>query len=713
MGVFTKTKEQDELIQNEIAKLDKINTKLSVFSESNLDFSDFIKIKENFKNKIEDFYRENRKLNIAVIGQVKAGKSSFLNTLLFNGKEVLPKAVTPKTAVLTKIEYSDKNEIEVDFYSKDEWKDLEYNANLDLNTNQVQVAKEIMKMMKKNNIEVDKYLGNNDYKVEFETYDDLKNELNEYVGENGKYTPLIKSVTIKINNEYLKEISIIDTPGLNDPVVSRTDKTKQFIEICDVVFFLSKADRFLDKSDIDLLTAQLPKKGVKELVLICSQFDSGLLSTIYDEDDLSSAKVNTKIRLKKMANKIFEEVVNKYKNNNYGEAFIEVIQSCKTPIFISTMAENMSTKEIDEFNEQENIIYEGLNIDGDVTLDVLREIGNFKEIREKYQNVIDNKEKTLLKKSEDFIPTLQNEINMEIDNLISIVEKRTNSLKNEDKDSILTQKSKIKNQMNLISASIENIFGDIFVNLEKNKTECVRTLREDMKEYSHISEKTGTITRVESYSVSTSKWYNPFTWGSSRTEYYTYDEHYTYIDVSDAIENIRNFANESCSNVEDIFNKVISTSTLKSRLLRVIIEEFDTSSENYDPAYFKLLVEKTLNKIELPIIKIDISNFINNISGNFTGEVTDSNKRQELKSKVFDTISNLFEEISNILIKEIAKYKKDMEIMKTGFSDDLLKGIYEEFDIIVKQFEDKENEIKKNEELLNSLNEIKREYNLN
>lgn len=53
-------------------------------------------IEDNFKMKVNDFYRENRKLNIGVVGQVKAGKSSFLNTLLFDGKEVLPKASTPK-----------------------------------------------------------------------------------------------------------------------------------------------------------------------------------------------------------------------------------------------------------------------------------------------------------------------------------------------------------------------------------------------------------------------------------------------------------------------------------------------------------------------------------------------------------------------------------------------------------------------------------------
>ena len=67
---------------------------------------------DNFRHKTEDFCRENRKLNIGVVGQVKAGKSSFLNTLLFGGQEILPKASTPKTATLTKMEYAKENIIQ-------------------------------------------------------------------------------------------------------------------------------------------------------------------------------------------------------------------------------------------------------------------------------------------------------------------------------------------------------------------------------------------------------------------------------------------------------------------------------------------------------------------------------------------------------------------------------------------------------------------------
>ncbi len=50
---------------------------------------------------------EKRRLSIGIVGQMKAGKSTFLNHLLFGGQPLLPKAATPKTAALTRIRYGD------------------------------------------------------------------------------------------------------------------------------------------------------------------------------------------------------------------------------------------------------------------------------------------------------------------------------------------------------------------------------------------------------------------------------------------------------------------------------------------------------------------------------------------------------------------------------------------------------------------------------
>ena len=64
------------------------------------------------------------KFTIAVCGVVKAGKSTFLNSLLF-GRDILPAFDTPMTAKLTFIEYTDKaNYATITFYSKEEWAQL-------------------------------------------------------------------------------------------------------------------------------------------------------------------------------------------------------------------------------------------------------------------------------------------------------------------------------------------------------------------------------------------------------------------------------------------------------------------------------------------------------------------------------------------------------------------------------------------------------------
>jgi ribosome biogenesis GTPase A len=55
---------------------------------------------------IDHLLSQNKAIDVAVLGQFKAGKSSFLNS--FIGKEILPTGVIPLTSVITRMTYSDK-----------------------------------------------------------------------------------------------------------------------------------------------------------------------------------------------------------------------------------------------------------------------------------------------------------------------------------------------------------------------------------------------------------------------------------------------------------------------------------------------------------------------------------------------------------------------------------------------------------------------------
>lgn len=80
---------------------------------------------ESLSENMKDIKKTERVLKIGIVGEVKAGKSSFLNSLIFEGETVLPKAPTPMTAALTKLGYSDTPSANIVFYTDYDWRKIE------------------------------------------------------------------------------------------------------------------------------------------------------------------------------------------------------------------------------------------------------------------------------------------------------------------------------------------------------------------------------------------------------------------------------------------------------------------------------------------------------------------------------------------------------------------------------------------------------------
>jgi len=706
--LFTKTHAIEKVFDEYSSKIDKIINSLRKHEDFSLSF---VKIKDNFASKTNDFYREDRKLRIAVIGQVKAGKSTFLNTMLFDGQDVLPRAATPKTANLSVIKYGDTNFLEIDFYSKSEWDELVKLARsaAEIETDEIKVAKEILGMVQKHGISVEEYLGKNDYRIEFTSYDELLGRLNDFAGADGKITPLVKSLQMTINNEKIKNIEIVDTPGMNDPIVSRTDKTRQFIEYCDVVFFLSRCPKFLDKTDMELLTRQLPQKGVGKIYLIGSQYDSSINDSIWEKGSYQKADADNKKRLMERANIEFGKLLEKMKERNVKDSILEVISSCKKPILISCMAHNMAKKERVYYNKEEMVVFEGISeYEKKFNNEMLHTLGNFGTVNSVFSEIVENKDKTLEAKAVHFIPASVAEVNGELDALKSKIEKRITLLSANDIAKLKESKKHTLSLKHKVKADIENVFGGVIVNLEKIRTELFGEIRKAMKTYSRITERTGSEERTGYYEVSASRWWNPFSWGSTKLEAYTYTATYTYLDLSDAIENIRNYANDASTSIEEKLNESLNLSKTKRELLTVVVQNFDTTDDDFDPAYFRLLVEKTLNSVEIPVIKIDIKNEIKNLTSSFSGEIRDGSEKSSLQLAMNDALQCIFEFIEGNLVKEFVKIKSSIQNLKDSLADQLLKDITDELDNIEQLFKNREKELKNNEELLKVIIECKK-----
>lgn len=104
--------------------------------------------------------------------------------------------------------------------------------------------------------------------------------------------------------------------------------------------------------------------------------------------------------------------------------------------------------------------------------------------------------------------------------------------------------------------------------------------------------------RTESYEVSTSRWYNPFSWGSSETRYR--DVVTIYASTQDAIEQLETFALQSTSSLQNAIVGCVDLDGLRREVGRVAMSLFDTGDASFDAELMLAEVNKSLRRITIP-----------------------------------------------------------------------------------------------------------------
>ena len=216
---------------------------------------------------------DNDVLTIGVIGQMKCGKSTFLNSFVFED-DILPSATTPMTAALSVITYGEEKRIVAEFYNEDEWAEMKAQASRDLSEvagnslleSKIKAAKELVAKSSGLSSNLSEYLKKGKQEDSFEN-------LIEYVGADGKFVSITKSVNIFYPKEYLKGVEIVDTPGFNDPIVSREERTNAFLKKADVVLMMLYAGRPFDATDRDIIFKNVRQCGVGKVLIGINKYD--------------------------------------------------------------------------------------------------------------------------------------------------------------------------------------------------------------------------------------------------------------------------------------------------------------------------------------------------------------------------------------------------------------------------------------------------------
>ncbi len=441
-----------------------------------------------FANGGKELLTDGKILKIGVVGQVKAGKSSFLNSVMFNGDDILPKASTPMTAGLTILKYAENKEeqkFEVSYYTEKEWKVFE-----DSNRSYEKIADEVQKEMQgESKTLIEKAIkgrtsqpmqaahelvtscntaarrkiqqDGKDQKesVSFSDIKDLQNILEKYVGANGDFTAVVKDLTIYLSDERLKDVMIVDTPGVNDPVVSRETRTQEFLASCHGVFFLSSSSRFLDAQDINFMNNRIAEQGIGTILLLASKYDSVLQDLGFQykgkpqEGDLDFADDVAQRSLKG----IFESKKREINSN------VEKIKLDTTSgIGFSIAHKDKSALDSVELNvlEQMQKFYPDAFVRNDYqeTFDML---SNISTIRDEYleKDFKEKKNEIITQKINDFFANNVKELKETAETLKNDLQKHLQKIKESTVEQIKKQKAELKTVFSQTESGLKNVIG--------------------------------------------------------------------------------------------------------------------------------------------------------------------------------------------------------------------------------------------------------------
>ncbi|MDR2864788.1 MAG: dynamin family protein [Spirochaetaceae bacterium] len=209
-------------------------------------------------------FAENPVFQVAVVGAIKAGKSTLLNAML--GEELTSTEVTPETASLTIFKYSPENYVKVKFLSRLEWDELWASATKKADSI---FAKEFQNVNGERY--VNEWAGHKEIEEKFSSIEKLKTTIKRYSSSKSGEHYFVKELEIGLSQfpDFLpREIVLVDTPGLDDVVPYRSEITTHYISRANAVIVCVNA-KFLANEQYVTLTKVFEQvgKGKKILVL--------------------------------------------------------------------------------------------------------------------------------------------------------------------------------------------------------------------------------------------------------------------------------------------------------------------------------------------------------------------------------------------------------------------------------------------------------------
>lgn len=674
-------------------------------------FLDFQSVTTTLETEIQRAQQDARKLSIGIVGAMKAGKSSFLNACIFGGKDVLPKAATPMTAALTRIRYSETPQATVHFYERKDWEKIEDNAQKyeeQLNTKYSNYCKiydrshadstegvcskqvfertlfqqdvsEVLKSAK----ELTQMVGSNSAILEHlgdaDVLDgDIMAKLQDYVGARGRFTPIVNYVELEVNLPELEDLEIVDTPGLNDPIVSRSYATRQFLRACDVVILLSPCSQFMDANTVGLMANGLPDNGVRKVIVVGSKLDSGLLN-----EPKGSFAVASQHALNSYKGQFRNTMQQAMRNNPRRAGIMEKISESDL-LFVSSTCSSMARKQKQHqpLSPAENLVLQNLHSnfpDFDETL--LSSIGGINKVLKTLEAVRQQKAEIIHGKNNTLLETAQINHLRALDKIQQELSSSRTTLKNSTSEQLLQRTEAIQQVMESSRGKLMYIFDGAAIGCKNKVNQLLPQLTLEQQNHQRLDVQTSS---EEHHGVEGTGLFGLI------KEHYSYTVTNNRVDVSEVVTNLEHHASTCQNTINQEFQYVFNREQLSHRIVEVVLDAFRKSDMEFDEDDIRLPLQNVLNELSSPEIRFDYTTYIDKVESQFPSGYAENDDIHKLKSLQTRLLNEIDQDMGQQLTAALQMAANMLNKQAVTFADRIQELLCGELEKLQGQIQERE-----------------------
>lgn len=359
----------------------------------------------------------------------------------------------------------------------------------------------------------------------------------------------------------------------------------------------------------------------------------------------------------------------------------DALKKALPPYFISAMAFNIA-RHWDNLSEAEELILKRLQrtFKNDILdRETMLELANLDVVRDRLNSVKQKKWNILQGRLDKlhgrFAPAFREELRQIRSRLATEKEAFESGSVVELSKKLKESAARLKKGKN----SVTHVF-EIHVNsLKKNMAEIEHAIKRAAADAKKFRTREGNETKEEPYVVSTSKWWNPLSWGSTETCYRTISVNYSYANVHDAIDKVEGFILDAEKILINHIREAINVDGLRRDILQAVKKLVDFEDDSFDPDDILRPVEIAVSRLTVPEVNLNLSTCIDGINRSFNKPEVRNNDIDRLRQSVGEATNKALEEINSAVTASRDRICQDLtktgELFIANITNDLVDQI--------------------------------------